>query len=136
MAFNKYLINLGNDSEKFAHFIIEQSYHVSKKIMDLGSYRDGNGELKRTVLDHVPYTISFTLRKVDNTNLQVFMNMIRKRFTVAKERKLPLTFYCPETDGYIQQDVYMPDPDFTIDHIDVTNNQIFFKETTIKFIGY
>ena len=136
MAFNKYLIDFGNDSEKFAHYIIEKSYHVSKKIMDLGSYRDGNGELRRTVLDHIPYTVSFAIRPVSNTELQVFLNMIRTRFTVAKERKLPLKFYCPETDGYITQDVYMPDPDFTIDHIDVKNNQIFFKETTIKFIGY
>ena len=136
MAVNKYLINFGNDSEEFAHFIIAQSYHVSKKVMDLGSFRDADGILKRNVLDHVSYTISFNIRSVTNTELQKFLSIIRRRYSVSKERKLSLKFYNPESDSYITQDVYMPDPDFIIDKIDLDKNEIKYKETQIKFIGY
>lgn len=136
MAFSGYLIKVGNHTTDLEHFIIAQSYHVSKKVMDLGSFRDGDGVLRRTVLDHVSYTISFNIRPVTNTELQVFMNMIRSNFTVAKERKLSLKFYLPETDSYVTTSVYMPDPDFTIDKIDEEKNEIKYRETQIKFIGY
>lgn len=135
MAFNGYLIKVGTHSTDFEHFIIAQSYHVSRKIFDLGSYRDADGVLKRTTLDHESWTISFNIRPVTNTELQKFMNMLRENFTVAKERKLSLNFYNPENDNYITTDVYLPDPDFVIDKI-TSPTEIKFRETQIKFIGY
>lgn len=144
MAFAGYLIKCGSMSEemtdgsdiKLLHsFIIAQSYHVSKKIFDLGSFRDADGILKRTVLDHVSWTISFNIRAVTNTELQKFMNLIRSNYTSPKERKLSLKFYNPENDSYVTTDVYLPDPDFTIDKI-IGTEEIKFKETQIKFIGY
>ena len=136
MAFQGYLIKIGTHTEDLEHFIIEQSYHVSKKPLDLGAARDGDGILRRNVLDHVPYTISFNIRNVNNIELQEFLNIIRGNYIIAKERKLSLTFYNPEGDNYVTQAVYMVDPDFNIDKIDLKTNTVNFKSTQIKFIGY
>ena len=136
MAFNGYLISVGQYSIELEHFIVAQSYHVSKKVIDLNSYRDGDGILRRNALDHIPYSISFDIKRCNNTELQKFLNMIRSNFISTKERKLMLNFYNPENDDYISQEVYMPDPDFVIERIEPENNQIYYKTIQIKFIGY
>lgn len=135
MAFSGYLISIGSNPEKFFEkFIVCQSYKVSKKIIDLNSYRDGNGELKRNALDHVSYTITFDVKPMNNTRMQTFLDGIRSNFSIPKERKVSVTFYNPESDSYVTSDFYMPDPEFTIEKIE--NGQVYFKTTTIKFIGY
>ena len=137
MAFNGYLIKIGGYTDAVEKYIVHRSYHVSKKPLDLDSNRDGDGILKRNVLDHVPYTISFNLRQnLNNSDVQFFMRTIRNNFTIAKERKLSLEFYNPEDDNYITQDVYLVDPDFIIDHIDMDRKQVFYREIQIKFVGY
>lgn len=135
MAYEGYLIRIGsNSTDFFGNYIVCQTYKVSKKIIDLSSYRDGNGELRRNALDHVSYTINFSIKPLDNTRLQTFLSAIRSNFIIEKERKVPVTFYSPESDSYITADFYMPDPEFTISRIE--GNQVFFEKTTIKFIGY
>lgn len=140
MAFNGYLVQCGNMStsqiDKFHSFIVDESYHVSKKPLDLDPERDGNGILQRNVLEHIPYVVNFTIRRVSNSQLQEFMSMIRDNYTIEKERKLSLTFYNPENDEYVTQDVYLTDPDFNIERIDRVKNEIYFRPTQIKFIGY
>lgn len=152
MSFNGYLLKCGSmpetinnkpamsieDSEirRLHSYIIAQSYKPSKKVFDLGSFRDADGVLKRNVLDHISWTISFNVRPVNNTQMQEFLGLIRKYFTNAKERKLNITFYNPENDNYVTAAVYMPDPEFNIDTIDWEDKQIKYRETTIKFIGY
>jgi hypothetical protein len=137
MSFNGYLIQIGGYTDAIEKYIVHRSYHVSKKPLDLDSNRDGDGVLKRNVLDHVSYTISFNLRNnLNNTDIQHFMGAIRSSYINTRERKLSLTFYNPEGDNYITHDVYMVDPDFNIDHIDLKTNQIIYRETQIKFVGY
>lgn len=140
MAFNGYLIKFSDmdnsQIENLHKFIVDESYHVSKKPLDLDPERDGNGILQRNVLDHVPYTVNFTIRRVNNIQLQEFMSMIRSRYTIVKERKLSLTFYNPENDNYVTQDAYLVDPDFNIERIERASNLVYFRPTQIKFIGY
>ena len=137
MSFNGYLIKIGGYTDAVEQYIVHRSYHVSKKPLDLDSNRDGDGVLKRTVLDHVPYTVNFTLRNnLNNTDIQNFIGIVRSNFTIPKERKLSLEFYNPEDDNYITQDMYLVDPDFHIDHIDLKSNQVFYQEISIKFVGY
>lgn len=134
MSFQGYLIKIGNQTTFFEHYIVCQTYQVTKKMLDYGSFRDADGILKRNCLDHVSYIIQFDIKPCDNIKLAEFMGAIKSNFTVAKERKVPITFYNAEDDNYISQDFYVPDPDFKIDHIE--GNTVFFRQTTIKFIGY
>lgn len=137
MSFAGYLIKIGGYTDAVEQYIVHRSYHVSKKPLDLDSNRDGDGILKRNVLDHVPYTVSFNLRNnLNNIQIQHFMSIVRSQFTISRERKLVLEFYNPEDDNYISQDVYLVDPDFIIDHIDLKSNQVFYREISIKFVGY
>lgn len=136
MAFNGYLIRIGGQDEFFEHYMVCQTYKVSKKMLDYGSFRDSDGILKRTCLDHVSYIIQFDIKPCNNVKLAEFMGAIKSNFSIPKERKVSVTFYNAEDDNYITDDFYMPDPEFNIDHIDTKTNQIFFKQITIKFIGY
>lgn len=136
MAFQGYLIQIGGQSEFFERYIVCQTYQVTKKMLDYGSFRDADGVLKRNCLDHVSYIIQFDIKPCDNEKLAEFMGAIKSNFSIARERKVSITFYNAEDDNYITQDFYVPDPDFKIDHIDKDNIKIYFRQTTIKFIGY
>lgn len=136
-GFQGYLIRIGTYSDFFEKYIQYQSYKVSRKIQDLDSYRDANGVLHRTALDHESYVVEITLRKLNNRELEEVLNAIRSNFTIPKERKLQLTFWLPEINDYkTNVDVYMPDPEITIREHEVQNNLLIYEPTQLKFIGY
>lgn len=134
MAFDGYLLQTGSYDTFFNSYIVASSYKVAKKVLDVDSYRDANGVLHRNAMPHLSYNIEFNIKPLDNTRLETFMSALRENFTVPIERKLSLTFYVPEDNAYDTTDVYMPDIDFQINHIE--GNVIKYDETTIKFIGY
>ena len=134
MAFDGYLLQTGSYDTFFNSYIVAASYKVAKKVLDVDSYRDANGVLHRNAMPHLSYNIEFNIKPLDNTRLETFMSALRENFTVSIERKLSLTFYVPEDNAYDTTDVYMPDIDFQINHIE--GNVIKYYETTIKFIGY
>lgn len=134
MAFSGYLISIGSYSDFFNSYIKASTYKVTKKVLDVDSYRDANGVLHRNAMPHLSYTIEFEVKPLDNTRLQTLLSAIRSNFTTAIERKLSMTFYMPEDDDYATTDVYMPDIDFPINHIEGT--VIKYDSFTLKFIGY
>lgn len=138
MGFNGYLIKIGNYSTFFNKFIVSESYKISKKVIDLDSYRDANGVLHRNALPHVSYTISFEVKPLDNTRMQELLSSIRENFTIPAERKLSVSFYVPELDDYVTTDCYMPDPEFPINRIETQTiiPVIYYDKITLKFIGY
>lgn len=134
MSFNGYLIKVGSYGDFFNKYIESESYKIAKKVIDVDSYRDANGILHRNALSHVSYTISFDIRPVTNDEMEEFLSAIRSNFSSSLERKLSLTFYVPEDNNYVTADVYLPDIEFNINHIE--NYVIIYEKTTIKFIGY
>ena len=134
MAFNGYLIRIGAYDNFFDQFIQYQSYKASRKVQDIDSYRDTNGVLHRNVLEHESLVVEFTVRPLNNLQMESFYNAIRSNFTVQKERRLQLTCYMPELNDYITEDVYMPDPDFQIKKLE--GPLVFYEPLQIKFIGY
>ena len=134
MGFNGYLIKIGSYDTFFEQYIQYQSYKVSRKIQDLDSYRDANGVLHRNVLEHESFVIEFTLRPLNNLELESVISKIRQNYTAEKERKVNITFYMPELNSYITQEAYMPDPDISIKRIE--GPVVFYEPTTLKFIGY
>lgn len=134
MSFNGYLIKIGDYDTFFNSYIVAASYKTAKKVLDLDSYRDANGVLHRNALSHLSYTIEFDLKPLNDTRLETFMSAIRDNFTVPIERKLSVTFYVPEDNTYVTQDCYMPDIDYTINHLE--GDMIKYDSVSIKFIGY
>lgn len=134
MAFSGYLIKIGSNDTFYNKYIVGATYKVTKKIIDVDSYRDANGVLHRNAMDHLSYTIEFEVKPLDNVRMETLLSSIRSNFTTPKERKVDVTFYLPEDNNYVTASMYMPDIDFNIDHL--TAGKIFYKNTRIKFIGY
>ena len=134
MAFEGYLISIGYNSTLFNNYIVFESYKVSKKIIDIDSYRDANGELHRQALEHLSYTVEFDLRPMREELHAELMEAIESNFSNEAERKLSVTFWLPETHKYVTYDCYMPDPEITV--VGMYNGSLLYDKTTIKFIGY
>lgn len=116
-------------------YIKVQSYKVvPNRRQDLDSTRNANGVLQRTVLDHYASTVEFATIPMDNTQMAAFMSLIRSKYSIEKEKKIHLTYYCPDTDSYKSGDFYVPDIEFPIIYIDGTTIQ--YDSVTLEFIEY
>jgi len=135
MAYEGYLIKIGYNDKFYNNYIVFDTYKVSKKIIDLDSYRDANGVLHRQALEHVSYTVEFELRPLMEDVHAEIMEAIESTFTIPEERKLSVTFWLPEEHTYVTADCYMPDPEITV-KAEYNGTNLRYDKTTIKFIGY
>lgn len=136
MAFNGSLIKINSD-EFPLHCIIWESYEVTpNRRQDLDSTRNANGYLMRNVLDHTATTIQMDTKPLTNDKLAEMMRFITTRYTDAREKKVQLTYYCPDIDDYKTGLFYIPDVQYPIKKIDVDTKTIWYKSFTIKFIEY
>lgn len=134
MAYQGYLIKVGNYEIPLSMMRAE-TYKVSKKVLDLDSYRDANGELHREALEHFSAVITFNIPPLKtNKEISAFLSNIQANYTVPKERKALVEFYMPETDDYVTLNMYMPDIEFTM--YMATQTVVKYNETSIEFIGY
>lgn len=138
MAFDGTLLTVGNYAITGDIYINAKSYKVTRNTQDLDSYNDANGYLHRFVLPHNPVKIEFQTRPdMTNEEWNDFWGPIASQFPdgrTSTERKVSVTAYVPELDDYVTEDMYIPDPEMTINHI--TDNVIFYDAVRIAFIGY
>lgn len=135
MAYAGYLIKVGNYEVPADKFIKTQSYKATLNVQDLDSYRDANGVLHREALEHRVNKVEFETRNMlTNTEMSELMKNIADNYTVPAERKFIGTFYVPEIDDYVSQDMYMSDVTFPI--YGVFDEVIKYSPTRIAFIAY
>ncbi len=135
MAYAGYLVKVGNYTIPADKYIKTQSYKATLSVQDLDSYRDANGVLHRTALEHRVNKIEFeTPAMLTNIQMAELFNNIANNYTVPAERKFVGTFYVPETDSYVSQDMYMSDPPFSI--YGIFDNVIKYNSMRIAFIAY
>lgn len=134
MAYNGYLIKVGNYT--IPHSLIQaESYKVTWNSQDLDSYRDANGVLHRDALSTFVPKVEFNVKPMlDNTELATFLNNIKTNYTNATERKLSASMYVPETDSYVNANVYMVD--FTPEIYFADYTKIRYKSFRMAFVGY
>ena len=134
MAYGGYLVRVGSYTIPLS-FIKAESYKITHLIQDLDSYRDADGVLHRNALSHVPDKAEFEcVPMLTNAEISAVVNSIRSQFTNPAERKASVTVYVPERDEYITQDMYMPDPEYSIYYADDTIVQ--YNSVRFAFIGY
>lgn len=133
MAYSGFLIKAGNYAIPIK-FIQLKSYSVTRNVMDLDSYRDANGVLHRTALEHVPIKIEFNTPYLTSEQMQELLKKIADNYISSEERKVMISAYVPELDSYITQDMYMPDLEFTI--YNIKGGTIIYEPLRIAFIGY
>ena len=61
---------------------------------------------------------------------------LQSRYTINKEKKIRLSVYIPEIDGYVTENFYIPDMEITIRRIEEETNKIVYEGFTLEFIGY
>ena len=136
MAFNGYLLKMGADIFPLS-FVYKESYKVApNRMQDLDSGRNANGALERNVLDHMPSTISFQTKPMWNEELDEMMSFIRSHYSVEKEKKVVLEYFCPDINGYKTGEFYVPDIEYPINMVDLENNRILYNGFSLEFIEY
>jgi hypothetical protein len=135
MAYNGFLLKIGDYTIDGKKYIRADSYSPYMNIQDLDSYRDANGDLHRTALDHVACKIEFeTPAMLTNKEFATLMSNIRRNYVVAKERKVLANFYLPEFDDYYSQYMYIADPKPKI--YGVFDNVIYYDPISFSLIAY
>ena len=135
MAYSGFLIKVGDYEIPASKYIRADSYSAYRNIQDLDSYRDANGVLHRTALSHIPNKVEFeTPAMLTSIEYATLMSNTSANYTVPGERKASVTLYIPETDSYVTQDMYMPDPQPKI--YSTHGGVIYYNAVRIAFIGY
>lgn len=136
MAFQGYLVKVGNYVIPYK-YIKFNSYSVFMSITDLDSYRDSNGILHRTALEHKPNKAEFeTPAMLTNDEFADLMANIRANYTLASERRAVVELYIPELDDYVSQDMYMPDIKPSIYRYNKDLGKLQYNSIRLAFIGY
>lgn len=134
MSYNGYLIKVGSytiPQDK----IRASSYSAVLHGQDLDSFRDANGLLNRTALEHTVPEVNFELvPMLTNNDVSDIFSQIKSNYLIPIERKVSATVYVPELDDYVTQDMYMPDVSFPI--YGTYNGVITYNAIAISFIGY
>ncbi len=134
MSYNGYLIKVG-DYTIPQDKIRATSYSAVLHVQDLDSFRDANGVLKRTAIEHTVPEVNFELvPMLTNEEVSQIFSNIRNNYIVSNERKVSANIYVPELDTYITQDMYMPDVSFPI--YGTYDGKITYNAIAISFIGY
>lgn len=135
MAYSGYLIKVGNYTIPTDKFIRAESYKVTMNTNDLDSYRDADGFLHRDALTHKPMKVEFeTPPMLRASQMATLMSNLYANFSNSVERKASVTVFNPETNDYVTQDMYMPDPDFTL--YGNYSGDLQYSAVRLAFIGY
>ena len=136
MAFNGTLLSLGGKNFPLK-YIYKESYKVApNRRQDLDPYRDANGFLHRNTLAHTATTISFDTKPMYNKDMAELMAFIRSSYSNELEKKVSVTYYCPDLDSYKTGNFYIPDIEFNMDLVDVKKKTVLYYSTTIELIEY
>lgn len=131
--YSGFLLKIGNEIFNMK-YIKEKTYKGYVSVQDLDSYRDANGLLHREALSHVPIKCEFETIPLNNEQYEQIMDMIRRNYINELERKVTITAFILEYNGYVTQDAYMAEPQPQIQAI--KDNKIQYAPLRIAFIGY
>lgn len=132
MSFNGYLVKIGSYSIPM-QYIQVGSYKVNpKQRQEMYAYRNYSGYLYRSTMGHTPSKIEFTTTVL--TGAEVAALMAGMGVVNNLQRRVAVSYYNPETNGYASGIFYMPNMDFTIDEI--VNGEVLYKPIRLAWIEY
>lgn len=134
MAYQDYLIKVGNYTIPANKFIKANSYSPYVNMQDLEPWTDASGHLHRNAVELKAMKIEFeTPAMLTNTEFATLMAKIRENYTDATARECMVTAYIPEYDGYVTQKCYLAD--FTPQIYSNANGVIKYNAIRLAFIG-
>ena len=127
MAYQGYLMKVGVNT--LDQYMAHGTYKSTpNRQMDLDSYRDANGNLKRNILPHTATTLEFTTPYLHLSDKQGLQSILPSR------TKLTVTYWNDETNAYTTGDFYIPDVTYEV--YSKTSNNIIYKPINFQFIQY
>lgn len=134
MAFAGYLIKK-EAAELSMKYIKAESYtSTPDQRMDLSADRDTTGLLHRDVVAHKPMKIEFTTPYITNEDVAELNTFFG--FADNLERKVTLEYYDQETDSYKTGTFYVPDINYIIYNVNISNDTILYQPIRYAFIEY
>lgn len=110
MAYQGYLIKVGDYEIPTNKFIGADTYSPYVNMQDLDPWTDANGELHRDAVELKAMKIEFeTPAMLTNITFEELMSNIRRNYTNATARECMVTAYIPEYNNYVTQKCYLAD---------------------------
>lgn len=110
MAFNGYLMKIGDYKLETDKFVKADSYKPYINMQDIDDWTDGYGKLHRNALELKSLKVEFdTPNMLTNTTFAEFMSNIRRNYVNVTAREVMVEAYIPELDDYVTQRCYMAD---------------------------
>lgn len=110
MAYNGYLLKIGDYIVPEDKFIKADSYLPYVVMQDIDDWTDANGKLHRNVVELKALTIDFeTPAMLTNVTFEEFMSNIRKNYIDSDKREVNIEAYIPEYNRYVKQRCYLAD---------------------------
>lgn len=117
-------------------YISIQSYvSTPHQRQDLDSFQDNEGHLHRNTLEHTRSKVEFNTPIMLEDDLATLDALISSAFTVPKERKLTIRFYCFDTHSYDEAVCYIPDITYTPLLIRA-DGKVLMDKVRLAFIEY
>lgn len=131
--YSGFLIKVG-DYEIPLSYMYASSYKAAYETLDLDSYRDSNGVLQRTALEHKVPTVEIQIKSLDNEEMGALFKGISDNYINATEKKVLGTVWMPQLNDYVTDYMYIPTVDITIHTVD--EKKVHYDPFTLKLIGY
>ena len=136
--YNGFLIKLG-DYIVPKRYMQSGSYNTSLGVIDVDSGRNANGKLVRNALEDRKNVAEFMtpLNMIEADKKDLFDN-VAANYIIPKERKLLATLWVPEISDYMTQEVYLQDPQITINHdfTDEYEGELYYQPIKMAFTAY
>lgn len=134
MAYQGYLLKIGNYTIPANKFIKADSYSAYVNMQDVEPWTDANGYVHRQAVDLKALKVEFeTPAMLTNVELSEFLTNIRNNFTIEKARQCEITAYIPEYDNYVTQTGYLAD--FTPQIYGTYGGTVKYNPIRFAFIG-
>lgn len=134
MAYNGYLLKIGDYTVSPKKFIKADTYQAYVNMQDIDDWTDADGYLHRNAVALKAIKVEFeTPAMLTNTSFEEFMSNIRRNYTNETARECTVTAYIPETDSYVTQKCYMADIQPQI--YGTYGGEIHYDSVRFAFIG-
>lgn len=134
MAYNGFLLKIGDYIVPSNKFIKADSYKTYVNMQDVDPWTDANGYLHREAVELKALKVEFeTPAMLTNVSFSEFMSKIRENYINATSRTCQVTAYIPEYDDYVTQTAYLAD--FQPQIYGVFDDVIKYNPISISFIG-
>lgn len=123
-------------SADFSKKIRAESFKITPNArQDLDSYRDADGILRRTALNHTATIIEFDVKVMKESEMRPLMQSLVNSYINYNERDAQCTYFDPET-GTIKSGHFYLDSNLSFSYYSTAFGEIMYNETHFKFVEY